>query len=116
MKNTISRVIPALACLVLLEMALAQPGRAQAASPNSMKSDSMASHTPVDINGATKAQLVALPGIGNADAQKIMDGRPYKSKHELVTRQILPLVTYKKIATMIIAKQTDGATAEKPPQ
>jgi DNA uptake protein ComE-like DNA-binding protein len=58
----------------------------------------------VDINIAPLAQLMALPGIGDAYTKRIIAGRPYTAKNQLVTRGILPQATYDKISGSIIAK------------
>lgn len=107
-RNTV-RLLTVLCALCLFTgLAFAQGGMEQSdkkASSGEMKDTkkSMASSKKLDINSASKDELAALPGVGDATAQKIIDGRPYKSKRELVKKNILTKDEYAKVKNDIVA-------------
>jgi competence protein ComEA len=99
-KNAIRLLLVALVLVLGVGVAVSHPQPTTAAAKQTAAAKDL-----VDINSATKEQLDALPGIGEKYAQKIIDGRPYAKKTDLVNKKIIPQATYNKIKDMIIAKQ-----------
>ncbi len=83
---------------------------AKSSASETTKTNAPEKTTPLDLNSASEDQLKELPGIGDAFAKKIVENRPYKSKDELVRKNIIPKSTYEKIKGDVVARQ---ATAKK---
>jgi competence protein ComEA len=97
----VTRLLRALA----LALAIAFGAPAFAKSQPAQKGDKAASSQKLDINTASEDELKALPGIGDAYAKKIVQGRPYKAKDELWEKKIVPKATYAKIKNQVVAHQ-----------
>ena len=101
-----------LALLIGLLLALVAPAalaQSRAAAPAS---------SLIDLNSASRDDLMSLDGIGEVRADAIIRARPFKAKTELVERRLIPEALYDKIADKVMARPIPGATptpATRPP-
>lgn len=101
-------------CLALgLSLWMCAVAQASTPAPSSAPAAHGAAHKPaakkprpklLDVNSASKTELMTLPGISAADADHIMAGRPYRSKAELATRGVLNRGSYETIRTQVVAR------------
>ena len=113
LEGKLERWIPAQVAAAILAIVLAGPfGAAQARAAEvvdalgiTARTTSTKSAKLVDVNHATLEELVALPGIQDAYAAKIVKHRPYANKSRLSSQGVIPAATYRKIRALIIAKQ-----------
>jgi competence protein ComEA len=100
------RVPVGILALTIAAPVLAQPAATTMPTPNSPSTATTpASKTEmVDVNSATATELKALPSITDSDAAKIIQGRPYADKSQLVTKKVISDATYEKIKDHVVAK------------
>jgi DNA uptake protein ComE-like DNA-binding protein len=106
--NVVNYFLVCAFALSLTVAGLSQAKPAEKAAPKpaeKAKPAAKAAAELLDLNTASRDQLVALPGVGEAYADKIIQGRPYKMKSELTSKNIVPKAIYAKFQAKVIAKQ-----------
>ena len=114
--RVMSTVLIALALLLPASLSLAveskagaaeakAAGKAKAVEKSAATGKAAAKQNLVDINSASKAELMKLSGISEEQADKIIAGRPYNTKARLVTNKIISPGAYQNLKQLIVARQ-----------
>jgi DNA uptake protein ComE-like DNA-binding protein len=91
---------------VLAALALATPAARSLAAPTQLATAAKAEKVElIDLNSASKPTLMKLPAIGDAIADKIIAGRPWKSKYDLVVKKLVTRTAYDKFSKYVVARQ-----------
>ena len=90
--------------LSLIKDAAAAP---EEKTPAADKRQTARAEAPLDINSASEADLESLPGVGPSRARRIVRGRPWRSKNDLVDQNVLPREVYEGIQGRIVARHLD---------
>jgi DNA uptake protein ComE-like DNA-binding protein len=98
-------ILASLACVLTAQEGMTPKPRPSSPQSPKKKTTKKTGKT-IDLNSAPKAELMRLPGVDEAMAGKIVAGRPYRSKYELVTRGIMPRGALQAIKKQISAHQT----------
>lgn len=118
-RRSLAGVLTLLLAISLASVFVAAQGSEPGSKPEAMATPAQMAKASaadkLDINTATKDQLKALPGIDDVYSQKIIDGRPYRTKLDLVHKKIIPQATYEKVRELIIAKQPKAAAMTPAP-
>ena len=103
---TRSRLLIPFAFAAVVMLSAPSLSTAQSAAKPTTTASKTAKSARVDINTASKSELASLSGVDDAAAQKIIDGRPYARKRDLVTKKIVAQTTYDSIKDEIVAKKS----------
>ena len=113
-RSILKRAATAAAWLVLSGLASASPPTAPVASASAPAAKKQApTIRPIDINTASKKKLMTLPGIGDAEAARIVANRPYRTKADIVFKAGVPEGTYIAIKRRIVVAQPPRPAAGK---